>query len=301
MRGLVFTTGTPDTIKLVRSFEALGHDTVVIQYDVGPTSGPRQIDMLTEVERVRPDVIVYIGAIKEIHHSWVPSTGELCEINGIAPMVHICSDAADPPWWASLEDYDKHGAFALQVAIDGAQGTPLNDFEKGMTALTPLHPDWFPEVEWEKRVVHCGFSGGVGYRTEILGTMQNHGLLTHFGNGEHNNPYENLCLFYTTCKTVVNDARTGSQARRHMKGRFCEAAMAGAIVIEPADSIARSWFTANEDFMEFNNWGDAPPIVRDVIARGEHYAVMGKRMREKMIDEHSAPVFWKKVFGRIGL
>jgi Glycosyl transferases group 1 len=300
MRGMVFTTGTPDTIKLVRSFQSLGHETQVVQYDASPASGQNHVDMLACVTAWKPDVIVYIGAIKTIHHSWVPSTQELCEINHIAPMIHICSDAADTPWHQSLEEYNAAGAFALQVAIDGSLDSPLGRF--GMVALTPVHHEWFPEnPSYGNRSVHCGFAGGVGCRIDILSVIQQHGMLTHYGNGGHAGLYEDLCKFYTACRTVVNDARTGSMARRHIKGRFVEAGMAGAVVLEPADSPAREWFKEGEEFLTWQNPQEAVELIRQADPQLLRYEEMGRRIRARMIEEHSAPVFWREVFRRIGL
>lgn len=300
MKGLVFTTGTPDTIKLVRSFQSLGHETEVIQYDVGPTSGGNHVHMLQQVQGRTPDVIVYIGAIKEIHHSWVPSTEELCEINRLAPMIHICSDAADPPWHKSLEEYDAAKAFALQVTIDGSYDSPIARF--GLVALTPVHHDWFSNnPPYSERSVHCGFAGGIGIRADILNFIGRHGLLHHFGNGGHGAEYYDLCRFYGSCRTVINDARTGSTERRHMKGRFVEAGMAGCVVLEPTDSPAGNWFTPGEDFLAYQNPGEAVELIRRADPELERYEKIGRRMRERMIAEHSAPVFWRKVFERVGL
>jgi hypothetical protein len=64
MKALVLTTGTPDTIKLVGSFEALGHHTDVVRYDVCPKNGPNHINIVAEVQSRTPDLVIYIGAIK---------------------------------------------------------------------------------------------------------------------------------------------------------------------------------------------------------------------------------------------
>lgn len=297
---MIFTTGTPDTIKLVRSFLTYVPETEVIQYDVCPCESNNHVNMLQQVRARTPDVIIYIGAIKTIHHSWVPSTEELCEINRMVPMIHICSDAADTPWHKDLEDYHAAGAFALQIAIDGSRDSPLGRL--GMVALTPVHHEWFPDnPSYANRPVHCGFAGGIGVRVDILGHISAHGLLTHFGNGGHGSPYEDLCQFYTTCRTVVNDARTGSTARRHMKGRFVEAGMGGAVVLEPADSPAKEWFKVGEEFLEWQNPSEAVELIRKAGPQLERYQEIGRRMRERMVAEHSAPVFWREAFRRAGL
>src|SRR5271157_3777247 len=109
MKTIIYTTGTPDTLKLIKSFTSLGHEHIIVQYD----RNPGEVDFIGTAERYRPEIIIYIGAIKRIHHSYVPSTDELCQVNAIAPMVHICSDSADPPWWPDLDDYNARGAFRL--------------------------------------------------------------------------------------------------------------------------------------------------------------------------------------------
>jgi hypothetical protein len=302
MRSVVFTTGTPDTIKLVRSWTSLGHETEVIQYDVEPKNGPHHLNIVGEAQRVRPDVMIYIGAIKEIHHSWVPATAELVEANRIAPMVHICSDSADPPWWASLEEYHRERAFELQVGIDGAYETPIPSFgDRGMVGLTPVDPIPFANaIPFASRPVACGFAGGIGIREDILHPIRGAGLLTHFGNGGHGAEYHDLCRFYTTCRTVINDARTGSTAKRHVKGRFVEAALGGAVILEPSDSPAKQWFVPGEDFYEISGPPEAIGRINDITRNPAAHEHIGKSIRGKMLRDHAGPVFWARVLDRIG-
>ncbi len=68
-----------------------------------------------------------------------------------------------------------------------------------------------------------------------------------------------------------------------MKGRFIEAAMAGAVVLEPADSIARQWFAVGEEFLEWNAVGDAPVLARGAESDPDRYETIGPRIREKVI------------------
>ncbi len=68
-----------------------------------------------------------------------------------------------------------------------------------------------------------------------------------------------------------------------MKGRFIEAAMAGAVVLEPADSIARQWFAVGEEFLEWNAVGDAPVLARGAESDPDRYETIGRRIREKVI------------------
>ncbi len=296
MKAIVFTTGTPDTIKLIESFTCLGHETEVIRYDIG-TEG---INMEGKVEAFHPDMIVYIGAIRGQHDKYVPSLEELCRLNHAAPMVHICSDSADPPWWPDLEAYNNAGAFRLQVGIDGCKDSPVARF--GMVALTPIDPAHFPiETDWNTRIYKCGFSGGGGIREDVLGPLKAAGLLRHFGDGGHSHRYEEVCSFYTLCQTIVNDARTGTGTKRHVKGRFVEAGLAGAVVIEPSDSPAKDWFTPGVDYLEWTTPDDAITHVRNCDALRDKYEEMAKRFHAKMLEQHSGPPFWARVFKEMRL
>jgi hypothetical protein len=296
MRAIVFTTGTPDTIKLIESFTCLGHQTEVIRYDIG-TEG---IGMEGKVATYRPDLIVYIGAIKGQHDKYVPSLEELCRLNHVAPMVHICSDSANPPWWPDLEAYNNAGAFRLQVGIDGCKDSPIARF--GMVALTPVDPAYFPtETTWDTRIYPCGFAGGIGIRESILGPIRAQGLLTHFGSGGHPHRYEELCQFYTLCQTVINDARTGTGTRRHVKGRFVEAGLGGALLIEPHDSPAQDWFTPDVDYLVWHDPGEAIGHVRNCYVLRDKYAEMAKRFHAQMLEQHSAPPLWARVFKEMRL
>jgi Glycosyl transferases group 1 len=293
MRALIFTTGTADTIKLVNSFTSLGHEYCIVQYDVPGLS------IETMARQYGPEIIIYIGAIKAIHHSPVPDTAELCRTNAIAPMVHICSDPADDPWWPSLEEYDAAGAFRLQVGIDGSRDNPISRF--GMMALTPVDPKPFPDPPWDSRTIACGFAGGVGFRESTIGPIRAAGLLTHFGNGGHAAQYEELCRFYATCRTVVNDNRTGTGRRRHVKGRFVEAALGGAVVIEQHDSPAATWFEEGADYLVWHTPQEAIEMIHRGAPDGERYESMARRLRAKMLEHHAGPVFWRKVLERMGL
>lgn len=292
MRGLILTTRTPDTEKLVRSFTSIVPETAVERYDVFG------VDVGHLAEQHRPDVIVYIGACMPHQDGCpIPTTDALCRANQVAPMVHICSDAADPPWWPLLEEYDRVGAFRLQVAIDGSHENPIARF--GMVALTPVDPGMFNPLPWHQRGTPAGFCGGGGARTPILQRLASSGLVWR-------NPgpwvtYPEVCEFYSQCRIVINDARTGTGQKRHIKGRFVEASLAGAMLLEPRDSPARNWFEPGIDFLEYGSDDEAENVIRTAPSRGDADRDMAERMRGKMLERHAAPVFWRSVFGRIGL
>lgn len=296
MKGLIFTTGTPDCEKLIRSFQAVVPDTVIVQYDI------EGVAMINHATQIRPDIVVYIGAIGEFHLGHpVPTTDILCQINRIAPMVHLCSDAADFPWWPLLEEYHASQAFKLQVAIDGSCDNPIARFtERGKVALTPVDPNLFENPPWSSRPYICGFAGGGGARCDWIHPLKDKGILQWFNEAGYV-PYDKFCTYYPSCQIVMNDARTGTGYHRHMKGRFVEASYAGAVLMEPRDSPARNWFVPGEDFLEWESTGEAEAHILAAPAKSDQNAAMGQRLRNKMIEKHSAPVFWGEVFREIGL
>lgn len=292
MKGLVYTTGTVDTEKLIRSFTSVVPETKVFRYDV------HGFDVVAVAEHIRPDIIVYIGAIGKYHHSPVPETETLCKVNHIAPMIHLCSDSADPPWWPLLEEYNIAGAFKLQVGIDGCFDSPLAKF--GKIALTPIDPSSFSEVSWDSRTNICGFAGGGGSRTWFLEKLKSQNMLVWLPHAA-GRTYDEMCKFYTTCQMVINDASTGSGQARHIKGRFVEAGLAGAVPIEPFDSPARQWFKANVDYIEWMAIWDVEKQLTEAKANSARNEDMGRRLRIAMLEKHSGPVFWKSIFKEIGL
>lgn len=249
-------------------------------------------------ERERPHVGIYIGAIRQFHNRWVPDTRTLCRANRAAPLIHICSDAGDPPWWPVLEEYHKEKAFRLQIGIDGSRDIPLASF--GKIELTPVDPDYFVDADWGSRIYDCGFAGGIGHRAPLLNRLQAEGLLAHLNNGATVR-YEYLCAFYTLCRMVVNDDRTGSAARRHVKGRVIEAALAGAALLEPKRSPTRQWFDIGIDYLPWIDANDVARQIKDCHRNAERISAAARRLRAKVIERHAAKPFWMRALAAIGL
>ncbi len=297
MKAIVFSTSTPDTEKLIQSFTGVVKDTVVHRYDVP------DFNMALIAEHVKPDVMIYIGAVTEHHHN-VPTMDMLCRTNHVAPLIHICSDSADPPWWHWLNEYNTHKAFALQVGIDGCFDSPLSRY--GLIALTPVDPSWFADAPWKARIYPCGFAGGGfgggGPRGSLLAHLRDEGLLEYLNQimGQRV-PYEYFCAFYTLCFLVINHDGTGTGTKRHVKGRFVEAGLAGAIPLEPAQSPTKDWFKPGIDYLTWETPEDAARHVRDLPTKMDQHERMAKRLKAQMREKHSSPVFWKKVLERVGV
>lgn len=292
MKIVVFCTGTPNNEKFAGSVTCLGHETHVVQYDVPG------VDIVRVLEQHRPDVAIYVGAIRQFHNPHVPDTETLCRANRVAPMILFCCDAADTPWWPLLEEFHHVGAFRLMVSIDGCHDSPMSRL--GVVDLTPIDETLFAETAWEDRIHACGFAGGWGHRTPELTYLTGQGCLTVME--DHGKVrYPQVCAFYTLCKTAWNDARTGTGHKRHVKGRFVEAAMAGALVIEPHDSPAMDWFKPNEDYLVWHSVEEAAAHIRALPTQSDRYAEMAKRLKMLVRTHCGARAFWGRTFARAGL
>lgn len=292
MQALMLTTCTPNNQSYIRSFTCLGIDTKVVQYDV-PNM---KIDEIAEA--IRPDIIIYIGAPPHCHiNRFVPDTQTLVRTNKIAPMVHICSDSGDHPWWPWLEEYHREKAFALQVSIDGCKDSPMA--QVGRVALTPVDPSWFPKVEWKDRRYQASFAGHLGFRGDMVYFLRTKGVLTYL-DGSPNKDYQEMADLYARSKTVVNNGKTGSGLRWHVKGRVVEAGIAGAVLIESTEAPTKDWFEPGVDYLTWT-WPNYGEIINQANRSDLELERIARRFHERVLAEHSAQAFYGRVFDDLGL
>jgi hypothetical protein len=294
MKTLFFTTGTRDCEKLWQSYINLGHETHVMRYDVPG------INMVEVAKAYAPEVIIYIGAIGDFHFGLpVPSPDVLEAVGRVAPMVHLCSDAADPPWWDLLNEYFSRRVFAVQVTIDGCSDSPMGGrATDACVALTPIDPGMFHPRPWHNRIYDCGFVGGGGVRIPMIRDLQSKVPLTWYCNGQEV-PYSEMCGFYSDCRVVWNAANTGSNAKRHVKGRVVEAGLAGAVLIEPDDSPLKQWFESGVDYLSWGDLDEAAEWIKYILNNPSMGEAMAARFHQKMVKYHAAGVFWDKVLGMV--
>jgi hypothetical protein len=207
-------------------------------------------------EKLKPDVIFYIGACKAPGN---PAPTTLAALRKFAPLVNLCSDAGDHPWHPVLDGYRRMQCFDLQVSIDGALHAPV-DF----ATLTPVDTRRFegPAVE---RDIRCGFSGSVGRwnaRSEIILALKWFGGLTVRERDATGDGYQAHVDFLKRCRMVINLSFTGTQQRHHIKGRVVEAGWAGACLIEYKSSPIIEWFP-RDCYLMFSDPVDAARIIRD--------------------------------------
>lgn len=307
MKGLFVTSATNETIKYGESFEYLGHGIQTAKYTdrVGKpgstTTGLGDEEIIRRAKAAAPDIIVYIGS------RWgdLLSVQALKTLRGIAPTVHICSDAADEPWWDLLVEYDNAGAFDLQVAIDGCKaGWPLAATQ--LTCLTPFRPDQYPKVPLPHgmRPVLWGFGGNPGgkksIRKEMMEAMVGRGLTVRLRDPAHGT-HQAYVDFMCSCRFVVNFPHTGTQRYMHVKGRIVEAGVTGAVLLEQRGSPTGDWFAPGVDYLEYRDAKEARAIVDSFERRPEESQAIGERLRARVLAEHGPDQFWGRIFERVGL
>lgn len=303
MKSLVLSTSTNETTKYSDSLKPFG-EVKLLAYDQLGHSEPM---MMARAKEFGPDMIVYIGS----RWGMMPSQAALARLNSsVAPMVHICSDAADPPWWSLLQEYHYAGCFTLQVAIDGSRKWPLSDSQ--MTALTPVDPSTFasfpiPHVD---RSIACGFAGNQGSgngskRTGMLSALLSVNPVGRFIDvrARTNLPYtyESYCDYLCKCRMSLNIAWSGTEATCQVKGRVVESGLAGACLLETKGAPTSDWFRPGLDYLEYEDQFEAERIIRQLQNEPEATQAIGESLRARVLAEHSPAKFWGRIFERIGL
>lgn len=299
MKIVFLSSSSNETTKYAQGLGALGWGKLeLMRYD---TPGATDQSTYRQVKAAAPDVIIYVGS------RWGPqvSTHILARMNNeIAPTVHFCSDAADPPWWDLLRQYHMAGAFRLQVAIDGNHNWPLA--ESQMTALTPVDPIYFRHVNRHAvRPIIGGYAGNPGAqgspRRMFLEIVHSSGLVTMRLRDDEPESYHQYCDFLTATRISINIPYTGSGAAAHVKGRVVESGLAGCLLLELKDSPVSQWFEPGVDYLEFRNDVEALDIIRAYRNNPEGSQGYGDRLREKVLARHTPQAFWLEIMERVGV
>lgn len=300
MKSLVLSTSSNETTKYSDSLRNLGLGEVeLIAYDPVDRSEQTMYDMTKESA---PDFIVYIGT------RWgkQPSIATLAKINStIAPMIHLCSDAADFPWHDLLREYHEKGAFTLQVAIDGSPKWP--GASSGLTLLTPVDPVTFPDIPQPHSVrgVHCGFAGNGGsgqgsQRTAILSGLLKQKAIGLRIRSDLPHTYESYCDYLASCRLSLNIAYSGTEQALQVKGRVIESALACACLLETKGAPTSEWFKPGEDYFEYGSIEEAAGIIKRLMFEPEQSEMMATRLRNKVLANHTPKHFWNAILDRIG-
>ena len=301
MKAVFLETSTSEVQKYGDGLRSLKWGEVLsLKYDLPGGSE----DLLYErAHEFKPDLIVYIGT------RWgpQPSIVTLSRMTQkIAPTVHICSDAADMPWWDLLRTYHDRGVFTLQVAIDGSQKWPLASSH--MTALTPVDASDYTHGDrpHAERTVMCGYAGNTGgggtsRRTILLIEFLEKKLIDCRVRSPLPFTYPGYCAYLENCRISLNVAYSGTEAALQVKGRVVESALAGACLLETAGAPTSDWFQPGVDYLEYANSGEAEQIIRRLENEPAETQAMAQRLREKVMREHSLEAFWTRIIDRIGM
>lgn len=256
-KALFLTTHTNEVGNHIRGWESVFGEATRFIFNIGSI---RNDWRWTEgAAKLKPDVIFYIGACGI--GGGAPHKSCLRALRKMAPMVHLCSDAADPPWHPVLRYFREEELFDLQVALDGALDAPV-DF----ATLTPIDPRAFSQYSLQtSRTIRCGFSGtkgGVGDRFDLMTTLEQAGLLKvrHRLKGDG---YDDHVQFITSCQMLLNMSGTGSRATDHIKGRVVEAGWARCALLEPLTSPIHEWFP-KDCYFSYKDVGEAATLIRDL-------------------------------------
>lgn len=301
MKSLFLSTSTNECSKYPESLRKLGWGEVETQfYD---TPGVTDSGRYEAIQAYAPDFIVYIGSRWGIQ----PAIATLCKINySVAPMIHLCSDAADMPWHDLLREYHTKGAFTVQVAIDGTTNWPTSG--ANLTLLTPVDPAYFPAwlADHEERRQVCGWagnggSGGASLRSNLLAYLLEQRLIGLRIRSNLPFTYESYCEYLTGCRIALNIAHSGTEAVMHVKGRVIEAALAGALLLENKGAPTSDWFEPGVDYLEYSDHADCARIIRLMSDKPYVTWPMALSMRKKVLARHSPLAFWTTILERIGM
>lgn len=339
MRVLILSTSSNNTDTVIGSLDYLGkHEIEVFRYDakylaavqqalqqdpstqsrlqagqfhLPPERVGRDAEMLDVAKRFKPDAIVYISAWEG---DFVPAIETLGELNTIAPLIHMCFDGADPPWWPQLEDFEKRGVFSLTVTIDGAAFWPGSKIwpvstwpgiKNALTLLTPLDPRYFQGVQMDfmERPYAFAYAGNAGgwTRSHLVQRLQQEIKgFAYRQRDDHPQSYRNFCEFLRHAKAVISVPFTGSGAAKHVKGRVVEAGMAGAALLEWKNAATAAFFTPRYEYLEYESIEEGIEMAKFMIANPKFCRGMAAALHHRVVTEHSPEVFWEKVFAGVG-
>lgn len=296
MHALFLVTYTADCEKNWKSWESIGNTCHIEQYDNRPHD--RHGELIEQAQTIKPDVIVYVGAIERYHKRPVPKPDILRRLREVAPSVHIVGDASDKPWWEWLMLYDLQECFSVQVSIDGSFDTPLADSDNGLIKLTPTDPTPFAPKEWSSKNVRCGMAGGLGHteRMMLINYLCQRGLL----NWQHDLPFAAMGGFMSDCKLIFNSPMNGTGDSVHVKGRVIETAWAGACLLEKTNPCTSAWFP-DDLYLRYKWPDDAVAQIEWARQHDAECADMAKRFREYVKARHHPRVFWNDVLTKAGV
>ena len=275
-------------------------------------------ELLMECRINKPDVIVYVSAWQG---AFIPLNETMGELNSIAPVIHICCDAQDPPWWTGngqqlgqLYEFDRRGQFSLTVNIDGGRKWPGGDEwpdestrlkGKCLTLLTPLDLRHYREtgLSFGERPYLIGYSGSPSSATRaaLINRLQRVQGFNYRPRDETGNPssYSEHIAFLQYSQVSVNVPFTGTGVERQVKGRLLEAGFAGCCCMEWQSDTMRSWFVPRFEYVEFDGIESCAEMSEWHAHHPKIAEEIGRAMKNRLEKEHHPRVFWTTVLDAV--
>jgi Glycosyl transferases group 1 len=299
MKIYVLRTWTADCEPKIRSLQSIGHEIHEERYDDRPHD--RHMELLERAKQIQPDVIVYIGAIEQYHSKPCPSRDVLKRLDDFRPVIHLCGDGSDEPWWPLLQDYIDHETMTLQVNMDGNKCCPLKSTSRGMIALSPLPTDPYGQlVEWDHRLF-AGTAGSFGSteRLNLVNRLKQEPDFNFFDRDPQNTSYDDMAAYLCNLKIVVNVPTRGSGQGVHVKGRVVETGLAGACLLERRNDVTSQWFIPGVDYMEFDDPEHCAQQLAWARENEGRIQAMARSFYMQVHKRHHPRVFWSEVFRRV--
>lgn len=221
---------------------------------------PDDESILQIVRDTTPDVIFYVGGNAG---KGLPSFETFRDLRNLAPLIHLCWDATDVAWHATLAEYKKYECFNLQVAMDGGTDSPVD-----MATLTPCDPRPY-ERNSDVRNIRCAFAGQNVNRAfnpidqhprwNILMPLVKMKLVKFRRRGA--GPYSDYVAYIKSCQILLNISHTGSGRSHHVKVRVIEAGLAGCALLEMRQAPTHKWIP-KELLFQYRNIKEAAEIIR---------------------------------------
>lgn len=296
MRILWLSPSDMTTESVITGLDSLGEHTAhVFRYD--RCGFPVDRGMLDMADRMRPDVILYIG---QNNRPFLAANDTFKRLKKIAPMVMLAFDASDRTWTDIMRSYCEEDCFTLMVNIDGCDDWPKR--EQDFTALTPTNPEFYREqIPLLERPIKFAFAGGYSSqsRREIVEYLAKHAGLVIPPRNELYGSYQRYADFMCQTQIVLNVPWSGSDNASQVKGRVLEAGWAGCVLLDHESTAAKDWFRSGLDYVPYKTPSDAADAVTQLLSDQEWMQKLAVHHQRIVRVAHSPAVFWRNVFQRI--
>lgn len=275
-----------------------GHQREICRYD--KLGVPPDRFMLDRADQARPDVILYISQAGGPFCA-APSTFQ--RLRKIAPIVHLCFDAADIGWDALLAIYREKQCFDLTVACDGAARGPVD-----LVLFHPVDPRPYANPPpLADRPIDVGTCGGFPYglRKEVVDHLVRTVGLVIKPREEVYGSYQRYADFYKSCKIVVDCALSagGTDGKgpyaRTLKTRAIEVGLAGAALVEIRGCALQHWAVEDVAYASYETPEEAEREIRNLLAYPARAQVMATVLHDTVRRTMSPEIFWQTVFAAL--